>query len=209
MGSTDGSVQFIQKAFPGIGENSAQHRLIRNAENLGCAVGRNQGIKAGDSEYICFIDSDIEIRDKEWLEKLKCGLNLDARIWSSEAAVEIHDGTWMFAGGACNMVFRKMFEEIGLFDENFFFGADNDMWARQEWAGIKTAFCLYTDIYHQCGQTIVKVLGMKERERRYNEAHRTLYYKYTQAFLNGTYFRLCAERAEQRDLLLADRSKKK
>lgn len=36
-------------------------RVIRNEQNLGVAPGRNQGVRAGDGEVVCLLDSDAEL----------------------------------------------------------------------------------------------------------------------------------------------------
>ena len=49
-GSTDGTVEFIKKAQPGV--------LLIEQPNQGPGAARNRGIEAATGEYIAFLDSD-------------------------------------------------------------------------------------------------------------------------------------------------------
>lgn len=64
-GSTDGSVQFIEKNFP-------QVDLIKNSKNLGFAEGNNVGIRkalSDGADYIALLNQDI-IVDPGWLTEI-------------------------------------------------------------------------------------------------------------------------------------------
>jgi len=52
--SSDGTVEFIGKNYPGI-------KLIANNKNIGFAAANNQAIKNSDSKYILLINSDCEV----------------------------------------------------------------------------------------------------------------------------------------------------
>jgi len=60
-GSTDGSVEFL--------ENQSDVHLIRNGENRGAPVARNQAIPHTRGDWICFMDNDA-IAAPGWLERL-------------------------------------------------------------------------------------------------------------------------------------------
>jgi glycosyltransferase involved in cell wall biosynthesis len=49
-GSTDGTIEFIKKAQPGV--------LLIEQPNQGPGAARNRGIEAATGEYIAFLDSD-------------------------------------------------------------------------------------------------------------------------------------------------------
>ncbi|HDJ33641.1 MAG TPA: glycosyltransferase family 2 protein [Bacteroidetes bacterium] len=61
-GSSDGSVQFLKKAFPGI-------RLINFPKNYGFAAGYNRAIEATEAEYVVLLNSDVEVTPG-WLDPL-------------------------------------------------------------------------------------------------------------------------------------------
>lgn len=75
-GSTDGSVEAISKAFPEV-------HLVRSANNLGVAGGRNLGIKyANDNfqyKYLFFLDNDTLV-EKESLSELIRGIQKDKQV---------------------------------------------------------------------------------------------------------------------------------
>ena len=180
QGSHDGSPEWLDT------DGNVSH-LILNKRNKGVAEGRNQGIRAGRNPWVAIIDSDIIIKDPEWLDKM-WNYTSDRAIGSIEARVKIHDwenGTWHFSGMAFCLIRRECLQDIGIFDPVFFIGEDIDWQARLEWSGWRTAFCPDTDILHTCGQTMHGVLG-----HRYGELERqrdmAIHFKYTPAFLERT-----------------------
>lgn len=60
--STDNGIEIIKKY------NDYRIKLISNTKNSGAAITRNNGIKAANGKYICFLDAD-DLWDKEKLEK--------------------------------------------------------------------------------------------------------------------------------------------
>ena len=70
-GSTDGTHQEI-KNLEGV-------KIITHSKNKGLSSARNSGILASQSEYIAFIDSDIEV-EESWFEKLLAILKKDDSI---------------------------------------------------------------------------------------------------------------------------------
>jgi len=61
-GSTDGSVQYVQKNYPMI-------LLIVNSQNLGFPKAVNTGIKAAKGEYVVTLNNDT-VADTHWLTEL-------------------------------------------------------------------------------------------------------------------------------------------
>lgn len=71
-GSTDATSDFIVQNYP-------QIKLIRNTENKGSSVARNQGIRATKGEFVVFLDSDACLAP-DFLRVLRPKLeNLDSR----------------------------------------------------------------------------------------------------------------------------------
>jgi GT2 family glycosyltransferase len=63
--STDGSVEFLED----FAKQNANVHLIKNSENKGIGVARNQGLAAAndlDTDWYCTIDNDVEMPDG-WL----------------------------------------------------------------------------------------------------------------------------------------------
>lgn len=61
-GSSDGSVEFIQKTFPEV-------RILKNKTNLGFAHSNNLGIISAKGKYIATLNNDT-IADPGWIENL-------------------------------------------------------------------------------------------------------------------------------------------
>ena len=62
-GSSDGSVEFVRRAFPTV-------RLIANPTNLGFPEAYNRAIASVDCEYIVLLNSDTQVLNERWLECL-------------------------------------------------------------------------------------------------------------------------------------------
>ena len=150
QGSTDGSREWIVK-----NQTSISH-LILNDENSGAWEGRNQALRESRYPWVCFLDSDTEIQDQNWIDKMWL-YTIDSNVGIVEARVKLWDGTWRFAGFAACMIRKRVFREIGLFDGKFLIGGDLDFWTRFAWNGNwQIAFADDTDIFHFCGATLFK-----------------------------------------------------
>ena len=140
-GSSDKTSQ-IQKDFPNI--------VYIYQKNQGVSSARNRGIKASKSEWIAFLDSD-----DEWLEeKLQKQVALHKRsvtlmsytqeIWFRDKVQvnipkkfqKIGKDAFLENLSYCNlapssvMLHKKIFEEVGLFDESMEVCEDYDLWLR-------------------------------------------------------------------------------
>ena len=65
-GSTDGTERFFSSFNP----SKVNLKYIRNEENIGPILAYNQGIKRGDSSYVCMMHNDVLIFQKGWLGKI-------------------------------------------------------------------------------------------------------------------------------------------
>ncbi len=142
-GSTDGTGEMISKYYP-------QIRYFYQ-KNKGPSAARNKGIKEAKGEYISFLDSD-----DLWLkEKLK--KQIDFFDKNPEYKICYTDEIWIRNGKRVNpkkkhrkycgwifertlplcivspssvIIHRNVFENVGLFDEEFFVCEDYDLWLR-------------------------------------------------------------------------------
>ena len=155
-GSSDGSVQFLQRHYP-------QVRLIVNQRNLGFAAANNQAIRASGSEFVATLNNDTEV-EPGWLEALVATVQSDSQVGmcaskmlfahrrdvinSAGIALDRVGIAWDRLGGrpddpttaAPEEVFgpcagaalyrRQMLDEIGLFNENLPVCEDYDLWLR-------------------------------------------------------------------------------
>ncbi|HEY7700026.1 MAG TPA: glycosyltransferase family A protein, partial [Vicinamibacteria bacterium] len=142
-GSTDDTHRFLAEAYPEV-------RVLRQA-NHGVSAARNAGIRAAAGGFIAFLDSD-----DEWLEK-KLERQLQAMEASPGALLCHTDEIWIRNGRRVNpmkkhqkyggfifekalplcvispssvLVDRRLFDEVGLFDESFPACEDYDLWLR-------------------------------------------------------------------------------
>jgi GT2 family glycosyltransferase len=91
-GSTDGSPDFVAKNFP-------QVQLIRNARNLGFAIGVNIGIKAAIGDVIVLLNQDTVVQEG-WLKALVEALWADGKVGIAGCKLLYPDGkTIQHAGG--------------------------------------------------------------------------------------------------------------
>ncbi len=62
-GSTDGSIDFLQKNYPNVS-------IVQNTSNGGFAKGYNEGLKSIDADIYCLLNSDVEVT-QGWIEPIK------------------------------------------------------------------------------------------------------------------------------------------
>jgi glycosyltransferase involved in cell wall biosynthesis len=144
----DGSVDETSDVLAGFRDRIT---LISHSENLGVSAARNSGIKASQSPFIAFLDSD-----DYWLPE-----KLDAQVRyfmeNPEAVACQPEEIWVRNGARVNpwkkhikpsgdifeqslklcvvspsavMVRRELLDEVGLFDEDFPVCEDYDLWLR-------------------------------------------------------------------------------
>lgn len=187
-GSTDGSLEYIQRHFPEV-------EVLPQEKNLGFAGGVNAGIKhAMDSgfDYIALLNNDA-VAHKDWTSHLtKCMDTNDmtgivtCKLLSQDGAFLDSTGdqytTWGLpfprdrgvpakdaynqqeevfgASGGASLYRADMLEEIGLFDEDFFaYYEDVDISFRAQLAGWKVLYEPRAEAYHATGSTSSKIPG--------------------------------------------------
>ena len=179
-GSSDGSVEFIEKNFPAV-------KIVKLDKNEGFCRGNNIGLQHARGEYIALLNNDTLV-DIHWLEELlramtehshvdicaSCIVNyffrdiLDAagdgfdlcgsgyKIGEGMPVTKFQKERYVFGACAGAALYRRsMIDEIGFFDERFFaIGEDLDLSFRAFWAGYK---CLYVPgavVYHKVSRTV-------------------------------------------------------
>ncbi|RLF84059.1 glycosyltransferase family 2 protein, partial [Thermococci archaeon] len=142
-GSTDRTVELIQKEFP-------QVKLIKSPRNLGYGGGNNLGVKYAKGEYVVILNPDTKV-EKNWLEELLKPLEKEEKLITAPKILT-YDGSKIntcgniehFTGltftrglnddpgrfskfeylsglsGACFAMRKGDYLELGGFDESFF-----------------------------------------------------------------------------------------
>lgn len=183
-GSTDGSADAIAAEYRDV-------ELLRSARNLGFAGGNNLGIRSAlerGYEHILLLNNDAAV------EPATIGALLAAardRVGIVGAALDEPDGVtigggridrWTFTSapvrdpretpdyvsGACMLVRREVFEQVGLFDERYFFYfEDADLCLRARAAGWELAVAPGARVRHRLGATVSR--GSSGRSARADE----------------------------------------
>jgi GT2 family glycosyltransferase len=174
-GSTDGSVEFIQSAYPEI-------TLITFQENKGFSAAVNAGIKAAAHEWILLLNNDVEV-DPECIATLQESIHeykgtdffalkmidfsdrkkidgagdavLRGGVGYRVGTLENDQGLFnesRYVFGACAgaaLYRRSMFEYVGLFDEDFFaYLEDVDINMRAVRSGRRCRYLPMAKVYH-------------------------------------------------------------
>jgi GT2 family glycosyltransferase len=66
-GSCDKVQKLISEVESSVLANQINLKCIYNSENIGISSGRNQGVSLALSDYLLFLDNDVEIIDSTWL----------------------------------------------------------------------------------------------------------------------------------------------
>lgn len=191
--SSDGTAEFITQQYPEV-------HLIKLEKNVGCPAARNQGLRVARGKYIAPLDSDdlwekkyLEIQINTLAQKEKSFAVSDLFFWntiknSKKVRLQRPDlnkynsplhhllvGSFIYTPSS--VVFpKKLFSEIGYFDEQIRYGSDTDFYIRSLLAGyqpIFTEFPLVIQRKHGKDQmTNVKNLKNRIRDRvSYVENH--------------------------------------
>lgn len=177
-GSTDGSVDYIKKNFPGV-------KVLENGENLGFARGNNLAIEMAirdGAEFIALLNNDTEVHE-DWIKEMVKVLEGDRGIGACASKMLLFDNRDVLnsGGGAVNyvghawpegllekdagqymkreidlacagafMVKAKVLREVGLFDEDYFiYAEDTDLSWRIRLAGYKIYYVPDAVVYHK------------------------------------------------------------
>lgn len=141
-------------------------KLILNEENLLWAGGNNVGVKAAseDVTHYLLLNSDMEIRRADWLQRIVNLIESDDRIGLAGNA-QARTPVWPTFGGVdgqCMLIKRTLTEKIGLLDSEKYpwNGADIDYAARAFKAGY-----IYKILPRE-PELVVHYRGMSRRKKR-------------------------------------------
>jgi hypothetical protein len=200
-GSTDGSVNYVQRSHPSV-------KIILNVENLGFAEAYNRAIKEINSEYVVLLNNDTKVLNPKWIQhlidkgasdpdiaavackmvSLKDQSRLDSvggtgiPFWRGFVDIgrdEPDQGQYdqesfepfAFCGGAA-LIRRKTFLDLGGFDDDFFlYMEDADLSWRLKLLGYRVGFAPDAKVAHYFSGSS----GAKEIDaRKFYYCHRNL-----------------------------------
>ena len=146
QGSIDGSIEYCIK--------QGVDKIILNKKNTGSTGAWNQGIEISKYQFVMVCNSDVEIKVKNWLNKM-IKLMIDEVAIVECLELTPLDKVTRWAGAACFLLRKRAWKFIGRFDEKFHpgFNGDTDFWCRLNWYGWKINFLREVLIFHWCGGT--------------------------------------------------------
>jgi glycosyltransferase involved in cell wall biosynthesis len=142
-GSTDDTADFVARAYPDV-------RLLRQ-ENRGVSAARNAGVRAAKGELIAFLDSDDEWLPRKLERQLQAMEECPGVLLCHTNEIWIRNGRRVnpmkkhqkFGGRIFEkalplcvispssvLLDRRLFDEVGLFDESLPACEDYDLWLR-------------------------------------------------------------------------------
>ena len=69
-GSTDGTREWLPVLEENARSRGVAVSLVMNDGNIGCSTARNQGIAQAGGARVVFVDNDVALRSRGWLERL-------------------------------------------------------------------------------------------------------------------------------------------
>lgn len=105
---------------------------IKHSENKGVPCAWNTGIMAAKGDYVLILNNDIEITDPSWMSKMVNNMKGRKAIVGPEkitynSATEYRGNILPYINGWCFGFPRRIFIELGLFDEIFSPGGMEDV----------------------------------------------------------------------------------
>jgi GT2 family glycosyltransferase len=178
-GSSDGAVEAARERFP-------KACVLRSDVNLGFTVACNRGAGAGRSRYVLFLNSDAWLAHEDLVRLVKIAdADEAAAVWQPlivspsgeiENAGVFFNRTGFFvradrvrddsapypafaATGACMLVRRDVFEQVGGFNDDYFaYIEDIDLCWRVRLAGWEVRVVPSTQVTHEMNVTARRVL---------------------------------------------------
>ncbi|MGG3309171.1 glycosyltransferase family 2 protein [Paenibacillus lautus] len=126
--------------------------------NIGFGRANNYGVNKSEQKLIFFLNIDTEVHKESIVELIKSAESVgeDVALWESRQFPYEHpkvynpvsmETTW--SSGACCMVRRDYFEQVGMFDEKIFmYGEDVDLSWRFRAHGYKLIYVPKSIVHH-------------------------------------------------------------
>jgi len=198
--STDGTLEYLR--------SKPEIELVCLEKNFPYSYSVNRGIRAAKGQYLCFMNNDVIIVQPKWLTELVHCAQSDERIGIvgpkqcnkdlsvNSAGRDIlpngrHLSIWppdntvtpcTYVVGACFLAKRQLVDQIGLFDEKYFFAYDETDYCLRAWkAGRKVVYDTSSIIVHLISKTL-KAVTDNDYEydiHNYEDPEKRFYKKYS------------------------------
>lgn len=169
-------------------------KVLTNNQNKGCAASWNQGIKKSTGEWIAILNNDVRIEPNCFDTLIKSAESLSIDVISpgmreGKLDYNFHEYAELYTqkmknvyrncnpSGVCFILKTKVFEKVGLFDENFVIGQyeDADFFRRCKLLKFRMGI-IGSSFIHHFGSTTQKDL-QKNAETNYSLHNRTYHRK--------------------------------
>jgi GT2 family glycosyltransferase len=196
--SKDGTKEWLQE--------NVGHIILDKKRN-GRSDGKNKCLKVSYSDWIAIVDADIEIKDKDWLDKMWnfTGNNRVGFIEAEVITMYEDKPLKVFGGLACCLIRRTCLNEVGYFDSRILHGGEYDWLTRLEWSGWWIEYCAGTNIVNSTGRGMNGCFEWNLEKFRM-ELLKSLGFKYTMNFLEQTIIKNILRRNSMRRELLEDKN---
>jgi len=106
-GSVDGSVGYVRKNFPWV-------KVIQHTRNFGFAEGYNRAIEKVEADYVVLLNSDAEVLNPSWIERLLGVATKDPSIVAVACKmVSMEEHSRLDSVGGMGIPFWRGFVDIG------------------------------------------------------------------------------------------------
>jgi len=95
---------------------------VFNDDALGFAKATNEGIKEARADKVVLLNNDTVILDKSWLSRLDVGADISAVLTQKSPITNSYFGVFF-----CVMIQKRVFDTIGLLDEQYGVGGCEDI----------------------------------------------------------------------------------
>ncbi len=134
--------------------------IIKNSKNNGFGQANNIGFEKGESEYVFFLNHDTEL-DKDALKNIDKAIKESEKefaMWEFRQKPYEHpkyynplNGETSWASGACFIIKRTLFKNIGGFDKKIFmYAEDVDLSWKVRLEGYKIKYVPEATLTHYC-----------------------------------------------------------
>lgn len=150
-------------------------KILINDRKTSPEIAWNRGVRESIGEYIVFMNSDTLVLPG-WLEPLLDAIKLHPEFGWVAAGIEGLD----MANFICGLVPRKVFDQVGPFEEAFQFVNDQDYYFRMIDAGYNPHGVAKSKVVHHPGSTTFKAVHGDRLQEAFAEHYQKLVEKWGQ-----------------------------